>query len=172
MWSWGCGVAGAVRSAWGKPYPAISQLWRNAWEQFVPFLDCDAEIRAVLCSTNAIESLNARFRRPMGLWDDARRTCTFARPRPDTRLRRASCATICLMSSLTIRTDPEVERALEALTREGLSRSEAARTAILEAERAHRRARLRAEAESLRNDPEDVAASRELTAEMDAIRAW
>ena len=76
------------------------------------------------------------------------------------------------MSTLTIRTDPEVERALEALTREGLSRSEAARTAILEAERAHRRARLRAEAESLLNDPEDVAASRELAAEMDALRAW
>jgi len=76
------------------------------------------------------------------------------------------------MATLTIRTDLEVERALEALTSEGLSRSEAARTAILEAERAHRRARLRAEAESLRNDPEDVAASRELAAEMDALRAW
>ena len=76
------------------------------------------------------------------------------------------------MSTLTIRTDPEVERALEALTREGLSRSEAARTAILEAERAHRRARLQAEAASLLNDPEDVAASRELAAEMDAVRAW
>ncbi len=48
---------------WGKPYPAIGQLWRNAWEQFVPFLDYDAEIRTVLCSTNAIESLNARYRR-------------------------------------------------------------------------------------------------------------
>ena len=48
---------------WGKPYPAISTLWRNAWEQFSPFLDYDAEIRKVLCSTNAIESLNARFRR-------------------------------------------------------------------------------------------------------------
>lgn len=76
------------------------------------------------------------------------------------------------MATLTIRTDLEVERALEALTSEGLSRSEAARTAILDAERAHRRARLRAEAESLRNDPEDVAASRELAAEMDALRAW
>ncbi|HEY8296382.1 MAG TPA: hypothetical protein VIG41_13655 [Micrococcaceae bacterium] len=75
------------------------------------------------------------------------------------------------MSTLTIRTDPEVERALEALTREGLSRSEAARTAILEAERAHRRARLRAEAELLRDDPEDVSAARELAAEMAAIRA-
>lgn len=76
------------------------------------------------------------------------------------------------MATLTIRTDLEVERALQALTREGLSRSEVARTAILEAERAHRRARLRAEAESLRNDPKDVAASRELAAEMDALRAW
>lgn len=76
------------------------------------------------------------------------------------------------MATLTIRTDPEVERALESLTRDGQSRSEAARSAILHAERAHRRARLRAEAEELRNDPDDVAASRELAAAMDAIRAW
>ena len=76
------------------------------------------------------------------------------------------------MSTLTIRTDPEVERALAALTSEGKSRSEAVRSAILQAERAHRRARLRAEAEALRNDTEDVAASQALAAEMDAIRAW
>lgn len=80
--------------------------------------------------------------------------------------------TICSVNTLTIRTDSEVERALESLTSDGLSRSEAARSAILEAERAHRRARLRAEAEDLRNDPDDVAASRELAAEMDAVRAW
>jgi len=48
---------------WGKPYPAIPKLWRAAWEQFIPFLDYDVEIRKVLCSTNAIESLNARYRR-------------------------------------------------------------------------------------------------------------
>ena len=76
------------------------------------------------------------------------------------------------MSTLTIRTDAEVERALEALTGDGQTRSEAARAAILEAGRAHRRALVRAEAESLRNDPDDVAASRALAAEMDAIRAW
>ena len=75
------------------------------------------------------------------------------------------------MKTLTIRTDPDVERALDSLTGEGQSRSEAARAAILETERAHRRARLRAEAESLRNDPEDIQASRELAAEMEAIRA-
>ena len=75
------------------------------------------------------------------------------------------------MSTLTIRTDPEVERALDTLTSGGASRSEAVRSAILEAERALRRARMRAEAEQLRNDPDDVAASRALAEEMDAIRA-
>jgi len=47
----------------GTRYPAIARLWRNAWEEFISFLDYDPEIRAVLCSTNAIESLNARYRR-------------------------------------------------------------------------------------------------------------
>lgn len=83
-----------------------------------------------------------------------------------------SSITICRVKTLTIRTDAEVEQALESLTRDGQSRSEATRAAILAAERAHRRALLRAEAEQLRNDPDDVSASRELAAEMDAIRAW
>jgi transposase-like protein len=52
-----------LEEKWGKQYPAICRLWRNAWEQFVPFLDYDIEIRRVLCSTNAIESMNARYRR-------------------------------------------------------------------------------------------------------------
>ncbi|MCO4274800.1 IS256 family transposase [Pseudarthrobacter sp. HLT3-5] len=48
---------------WGKKYGAIVRLWENAWEEFTPFLDYDVEIRRVICSTNAIESLNARYRR-------------------------------------------------------------------------------------------------------------
>lgn len=48
---------------WGTQYPAISKLWRGAWDNFVPFLDLDIEIRNLLSSTNAIESLNARFRK-------------------------------------------------------------------------------------------------------------
>jgi putative transposase len=48
---------------WGTKYGAIIRLWTNAWEEFIPFLAYDPEIRAVLCSTNAIESLNARYRR-------------------------------------------------------------------------------------------------------------
>ncbi|MEP1123579.1 MAG: IS256 family transposase [Ilumatobacter sp.] len=50
---------------WGEQYPAIRTLWSNAWSEFVPFLDYSPEIRRVIYSTdtNAIESLNARFRR-------------------------------------------------------------------------------------------------------------
>jgi transposase-like protein len=52
-----------VADRWGARYPAIIRLWNNAWAEFIPFLDYDVEIRKVLCSTNAIESLNARYRR-------------------------------------------------------------------------------------------------------------
>src|SRR5579875_1583236 len=48
---------------WGPRYPAVVRLWDNAWAEFIPFLDYDIEIRRVICSTNAIESLNARYRR-------------------------------------------------------------------------------------------------------------
>jgi hypothetical protein len=54
----------------------------------------------------------------------------------------------------------------------GGSRSQAARQAILDAERAHRRARLRAEAEAIREDPEDRAAARALAEEMAGLFAW
>jgi putative transposase len=52
-----------LAEAWGQRYPAIIRLWENAWDEFIPFLDYDVEIRQVICSTNAIESLNARYRR-------------------------------------------------------------------------------------------------------------
>jgi putative transposase len=48
---------------WEKRYPAIIRLWENAWAEFVPFLAFDREIRTVICTTNAIESINARLRR-------------------------------------------------------------------------------------------------------------
>jgi len=54
---------GEFQDAWGKKYPAIVRLWENAWAEFVPFLSFDVEIRTVICSTNAIESVNARIRK-------------------------------------------------------------------------------------------------------------
>jgi putative transposase len=50
-------------AAWGRKYPAIIKLWNSAWAEFVPFLNFDVEIRRVICTTNAIESINARIRR-------------------------------------------------------------------------------------------------------------
>jgi transposase-like protein len=48
---------------WGERYPAIVRLWENAWSEFVPFLSFDVEIRKIICTTNAIESVNSRIRR-------------------------------------------------------------------------------------------------------------
>jgi transposase-like protein len=42
--------------------PRSSGSGANAWSEFIPFLEY-VEIRKVICSTNAIESLNARYRR-------------------------------------------------------------------------------------------------------------
>ncbi len=48
---------------WGQRI-AIVRLWENAWSEFAPFLDYPPEIRKVIYSTNAVESLNAvRMRR-------------------------------------------------------------------------------------------------------------
>lgn len=48
---------------WGEPYPALIASWERAWDEFVPFLDFPTELRRIVYTTNAIESLNARFRR-------------------------------------------------------------------------------------------------------------
>jgi transposase-like protein len=53
----------AFTEQWGERYPAIVRLWEQAWAEFVPFLQFDTSIRAVVCTTNAIESINARIRR-------------------------------------------------------------------------------------------------------------
>jgi putative transposase len=48
---------------WGRKYPAIGQIWRRAWSEVVPFYAFPAEVRRILYTTNAIESLNAKLRR-------------------------------------------------------------------------------------------------------------
>ena len=37
--------------------------WRQSWDEFTPFLEFPAELRRVVYTTNAVESLNARFPR-------------------------------------------------------------------------------------------------------------
>ncbi|MBO0878882.1 MAG: transposase [Mycobacterium sp.] len=48
---------------WEDKYPAMVAVWTNSWEQFTPFLKFPTPIRKLVYTTNAIESLNARFRR-------------------------------------------------------------------------------------------------------------
>ena len=40
-------------------YPAMIQAWESVWDEFVPFLEFPAELRKIVYTTNAIESLNA-----------------------------------------------------------------------------------------------------------------
>jgi putative transposase len=51
------------QEVWEGRYPAIIRLWSNAWPEVVPFLSFDVEIRKLISTTNAVESLNARLRR-------------------------------------------------------------------------------------------------------------
>ncbi|MGB3794973.1 MAG: IS256 family transposase, partial [Alteraurantiacibacter sp.] len=48
---------------WDATYPMISQSWWNHWDNLTPFFSFPPEIRKVIYTTNAIESLNSSFRR-------------------------------------------------------------------------------------------------------------
>jgi len=48
---------------WRSTYPAMISSWESMWDEFVPFLEFPIELRQIVYTTNAIESLNARFRR-------------------------------------------------------------------------------------------------------------
>jgi putative transposase len=53
----------AFAAKWDAKYRSISQLWRRHWEQIVPFFAFPAEIRKVIYTTNAVESLNMTLRK-------------------------------------------------------------------------------------------------------------
>lgn len=48
---------------WGKDYPPIVQSWRRNWPRVIPFFSYPPEIRKVIYTTNAIESLNMNLRK-------------------------------------------------------------------------------------------------------------
>jgi putative transposase len=47
----------------GRKYPAAVQAWERAWERFIPFLAFPPEVRRIIYTTNAIESLNYQLRK-------------------------------------------------------------------------------------------------------------
>ena len=50
-------------AAWDEKYPAISQSWRRHWSNLITLFDYPPEIRKVIYTTNAIESLNSVIRK-------------------------------------------------------------------------------------------------------------
>src|SRR3954468_22830761 len=48
---------------WGARYPAIAQSWRRNWAAVIPFFAFPEDVRRIIYTTNAIESLNAKLRR-------------------------------------------------------------------------------------------------------------
>ncbi len=47
----------------GQKYPATVATWQAAWERFIPFLEFPTEVRRIIYTTNAIESLNYQLRK-------------------------------------------------------------------------------------------------------------
>ena len=49
--------------AWGRKFPTIVSAWRRSWDRIVPFFAFPPEIRRLIYTTNAIESVNAQIRK-------------------------------------------------------------------------------------------------------------
>lgn len=53
----------ALEAEWGQKYRAVVRLWRGNWDNIIPFFQFLPEIRKVIYTTNAIESLNMVMRK-------------------------------------------------------------------------------------------------------------
>jgi transposase-like protein len=48
---------------WGQKYPTITAIWRRQWQEVIPFFAYPLEVRRIMYTTNAIESLNMQVRK-------------------------------------------------------------------------------------------------------------
>jgi transposase-like protein len=51
------------QGSWGQRFPTVVASWRRAWSNVIPFFAFPPEVRRVIYTTNAIESVNARLRK-------------------------------------------------------------------------------------------------------------
>jgi putative transposase len=51
------------RGPWGIKFPTVAPAWRRAWDKVIPFFAFPPDVRRVIYTTNAIESVNARLRK-------------------------------------------------------------------------------------------------------------
>ena len=52
-----------AQGPWGSKFPTVAAAWRRAWDKVIPFFAFPPEVRRVIYTTNAIESVNARVRK-------------------------------------------------------------------------------------------------------------
>ncbi len=52
---------------WDEKYPQISRSWQKNWPNLITLFDYPADIRKVIYTTNAIESLNSVIRKSVNL---------------------------------------------------------------------------------------------------------
>jgi putative transposase len=75
-----------AEGSWGRKYPAIAQSWRRHWSEVIPFYAFPDEVRRIIYTTNAIESLNAKLRRAVRARGhfptDERAEASFSRVEP------------------------------------------------------------------------------------------
>jgi transposase-like protein len=50
-------------SPWGQRFPTVAAAWRRAWAYVIPFFAFPPEVRRVIYTTNALESVHARLRK-------------------------------------------------------------------------------------------------------------
>jgi putative transposase len=50
-------------SPWGQRFPTIGKMWRRTWTAVIPFFAFPPEVRRVIYTTNALESVHARIRK-------------------------------------------------------------------------------------------------------------
>ncbi len=52
-----------AQGPWGQKYPMVASAWERAWEHVIPFFAFPPQIRKIIYTTNAIESVNAQLRK-------------------------------------------------------------------------------------------------------------
>lgn len=58
-----CAELDAFEAEWGRKYKSVLRIWRGNWDNVIPFFQFVPEIRKVIYTTNAIESLNMTMRK-------------------------------------------------------------------------------------------------------------
>lgn len=56
-------LAAFAQSDWGQKFPTVTAMWQRQWEQVIPFFAYPPEVRKIIYTTNAIESMHMQLRK-------------------------------------------------------------------------------------------------------------